>query len=277
MYKHKLKSLIFISFLVVLFSSCEDVVEIDLNTADPQIVIDAVVTDQPGPYIVKISKTGDFYQPSVFPVVSGALVEISDNAGHSEILQETDPGIYRTDSLQGTTGRTYTLTVIAEGKEYAAVSSMPNAIHIDSLSYEYQPGGSFGPDEEEGYKLHVHFSDRAGVEDYCRFKLFKNERLIKGYSLYKDKYTDGKLVDYRDFEEEVGGIFDLNDTAMVELLTIDKATYEYYSTLNNVLAEAETEPPIMSVTPANPNTNLSNGALGYFGAFTVRADSIIIK
>ncbi|MCD4691932.1 MAG: DUF4249 family protein, partial [Calditrichales bacterium] len=151
MYKHKLKSLIFISFLVVLFSSCEDVVEIDLNTADPQIVIDAVVTDQPGPYIVKISKTGDFYQPSVFPVVSGALVEISDNAGHSEILEETDPGIYRTDSLQGTPGRNYTLKVIAEGKEYAAASSMPNAIQSDSLSDVYQPGGSFGPDEEEGY------------------------------------------------------------------------------------------------------------------------------
>lgn len=272
----KLHIIIFISFLTVLFS-CEDVIEIDLNTADPQIVIDAVVTDQPGPYTVKISKTGDYFEPSVFPAVSGALVEISDNAAHSEILQETDPGIYRTDSLQGAPGRTYTLTVIAKGKEYAAASTMPNAIHIDSLSYEYQPGGSFGPDEEEGYKLHVHFSDRAGVEDYCRFKLFKNGRLIKGYSLYKDKYTDGKPVDYRDFEEEVGGIFDLNDTAMVELLTIDKATYEYYSTLNNVLAEAETEPPIMSVTPANPNTNLSNEALGYFGAFTVRADSIIIK
>lgn len=273
---YKFQTIIFISFLTVIFS-CEDVIQIDLNSADPQIVIDAVVTDQSGPYTIKINKTGDYFEPSVFPAVCDAVVEISDNAGQSEILQEIEPGIYQTDSLQGAPGRTYTLTVIAEGKEYTGASTMPQAIQIDSLRYEYQPGGSFGPDKEEGYKLHIHFTDRAGIEDYCRFKIFKNGQLIKGFYLYEDKYTDGNSADYSDFEDEAGGIFDLNDTAYVELLTIDKATHEYYSTINNVLAEAATEPPFMSVTPANPNTNLSNSALGYFGAFTVRADSIIIQ
>ncbi|MCK4560811.1 MAG: DUF4249 domain-containing protein [Calditrichia bacterium] len=273
---YKLQIIIFISFLTALFS-CEDVIQIDLNSADPQIVIDAVVTDQSGPYTIKINKTGDYFELSVFPAVCGAVVQITDDAGSFETLQETEPGIYRTDSLQGIPGRTYTLTVISEGAEYTATSCMPEAIQIDSLRYEYQPGSSFGPDKEEGYKLHVHFTDRAGIEDYCRFKVFKNGQLIKGFYLYEDKYTDGNSADYSDFEDEAGGIFDLNDTAYVELLTIDKATHKYYSTINNVLAEAATEPPFMSVTPANPNTNLSNSALGYFGAFTVRADSIIIQ
>ena len=30
-------------------------------------------------------------------------------------------------------------------------------------------------------------------------------------------------------------------------------------------------------TPANPNTNISNGALGYFAAYSVKADTLIIK
>jgi hypothetical protein len=69
----------------------------------------------------------------------------------------------------------------------------------------------------------------------------------------------------------------LNDTAIVELLTLDKSTYDYYSTLSNVLTEGDTGPPMMMTTPANPNSNLSNGALGYFGAFAVRSDSIVIQ
>jgi hypothetical protein len=255
--------------------SCEKVIDIDLKNSEPQIVIDGTVTGQPGPYMVKISKTDDYYKPGTFPAVSGAEITISDDAGNSEILSEVTEGIYQTSTIQGVPGRTYSLKVIAEGKEYTAVSTMREAVEIDSLNYEYQPGGSFGPDETEGYKLHIHFTDPAGIENYCRFKVYKNGQLAKGYYLYDDKYTNGNSYDYNDFEDET--ILQLNDTAIVELLTLDKSTYDYYSTLSNVLTEGDTGPPMMMTTPANPNSNLSNGALGYFGAFAVRSDSIVIQ
>ena len=63
---------------------------------------------------------------------------------------------------------------------------------------------------------------------------------------------------------------------MIHIAQNVRATYEYYSTLNNVIPEGDI-PPMMQVTPANPNTNFSNGALGYFGAFSVRIDNIIIR
>ena len=266
---------IIIALLIFAFWSCEKVIDIDLKNAEPQIVIDGTITDQPGPYYVKISKTGDYYKPSTFTAVAGAEVTISDDAGNSEILSEVAEGFYQTSTIQGVPGKTYTLKVIAEGKEYTAVSTMPEAVEIDSLSYEYQPGGSFGPDKTEGYKLHIHFTDPAGIENYCRLKVYKNGQLAKGYYLYNDKYTNGNSYDYNDFEDDA--ILQLNDTAVVELLTLDKSTYDYYSTLSNALAEGDTGPPMMTTTPANPNSNLSNGALGYFGAFTVKRDSIIIQ
>lgn len=270
---YKLQNFIFILLLTALFS-CEDIIEIDLNSADPQIVIDAAVTDQPGPYTVKISKTGDYFKPSVFPVVSGAVVQTADDAGFSEMLQESEPGIYQTESLQGTPGRAYTLTVIAEGEEYTAVSCMPEAVQIDSLRYNYQPGGGFGPEGEKGYRLHIHFTDRAGTGDYYRLKIYQNDKLVLGYFLYNDKFTDGNSFDYNDFEDY---LFDLNDTLRVELLTIDKSAYDYYETLKNIIAAGGDDMPMTQAAPANPNTNLSNGALGYFGAYTVRTDSIIIR
>jgi len=220
--------------------------------------------------MVKISKTGDYFKPSTFPAVSGAIVKITDNAGNSETLKETEAGIYISTLLQGIPGRTYTLNVLAEGKNYTATSTMPYSIHIDSLSYEFHSTGS-GPHKKDGYKLHCYFTDRAGIDNYCRLKVYKNKKLLEGFFLYRDKFTDGNSIDFSEFKD---GVFDLNDTLRVELLSMNKATFDYFATLATVSGSGNKGP---TSTPANPNTNLNNGALGYFGAFAVRNNTIIIK
>lgn len=262
--------LLCISLLLVLFSACEDVIDIDLKDVEPQIVIESSITDQLGSCMVKISKTGDYFKPSIFPMVSGATVKIMDDAGNSEILQETEAGVYTSPSLQGIPGSTYILKVNAEGKDYTAFSTMPNSLHIDSLSYEYTSTG-FGMHKKDGYKLHCYFKDPAGIDNYARFKVYKNKKLLDGFFLYRDKFRDGNPIDFSDFLDEV---FALNDTLRVELLSVNKATFDYLSTLANVSGKTNKGP---TATPANPNTNLSNGALGYFGAFTVRTKVIIIR
>ena len=67
-------------------------------------------------------------------------------------------------------------------------------------------------------------------------------------------------------------VFQQSDTVVVELYTLDAQTFEYYNTLFQISGGSE----MMSfTTPANPNTNISNGALGYFGAYTISRDTII--
>jgi hypothetical protein len=51
----------------------------------------------------------------------------------------------------------------------------------------------------------------------------------------------------------------------VELWGIDKGVYEYYSTLREILGGAGPS----TASPANPTSNISGGAMGYFSAFTV--------
>ena len=68
--------------------SCEKVIDVDLSSVEPQIVIDGTITDQPGPYTVKISKTGDYFNPGAFPAVTGASVTISDNRGYRRNLPD---------------------------------------------------------------------------------------------------------------------------------------------------------------------------------------------
>lgn len=87
--------------------------------------------------------------------------------------------------------------------------------------------------------------------------------------IFEDLQSDGNEIEY----DRIRTAFELNDFVFVELLSIDEATYEYYSTLGNAIASSSGS-KIQTKIPANPNSNISGNALGYFGAFTVRSDSV---
>ena len=249
--------LIVLSFFAII--SCEKIIDINLSGVEPKIVICGTITDQQGPYTVKISKTTDYFETSAFLPVQGSTVTISDNAGNIEILSEIENGIYQTSEMQGIPGRTYTLNVIAEGEEYIASSTMQQAVEIDSITYEYI-SGSFGP-VEEGYNLTCHYTPLDYDNTYCRFNVYCNGKLSNEY------YLSSQVFDFG-IEET----FILNDSVKIELLVTDKAIHTYFFMLIEIL-----ESRSMSGTPANPVSNLSNGALGYFSACTVRSDSVIIQ
>ncbi len=60
-------------------------------------------------------------------------------------------------------------------------------------------------------------------------------------------------------------------------MSIDQPAFEFYKTANSVNASSSGRgPSSTSAAPANPVTNWSNNALGYFSAYTVSSDSIEI-
>src|SRR5450759_3003563 len=115
-YKDSLE--IVFSFLTIfIFSGCQKVINVDLNEAAPRIVIEGLITDIPGPYTVKISKSGSYFNQPVLPPVSDAQVIITDNISSTDTLKETEPGIYITSKIRGFPGRTYSLKVLSENIE----------------------------------------------------------------------------------------------------------------------------------------------------------------
>lgn len=270
------KSATFLSILAAgfLLSACQKVVSIDLNKASPHLVIDGVVTDQPGPYSVTLSLTGNYFEPSLyFPPVSNALVVLTDDQGQRDTLKEATSGTYLSTRLQGVAGRTYSLSVISDGKEYDGSSSMPQKVFIDSL-YAI-PRTGFGG--ESGYDIYVMFRDPPALGNCYRVNARSSSLIpsdsIDGlrYRLFSDKLTNGNEMAER---IRAGRNVNPGDTITVELLSIDKAAYDYYSTLRDILSSDRSA---TSLSPANPITNLSNGPLGYFAAFTVDAKSIVLK
>ncbi len=269
LFQHARASLLVLSSAIALFSvSCEDVINVDLNTVEPRIVIEGKVNYSEyltgtEPFSVKISRTGDFYDPSSFPTVSDAIVTISDTTGSSITLLETEPGLYLADysvplAIYPRLGRTYTLDVEIDGRTYTASSTIRYMTWIDQLYYNYVEAGAF---DEEGYKVFCSFTDREGYDDFVRMTIEQNGEMVEDYFLHDGRWSDGNRVEFDAYGFEAG------DTLDIKLISMDKVMYEYFEMLASVVATDDNHEP--NWIPDNPITNLSNGALGYFGAFSV--------
>jgi Domain of unknown function (DUF4249) len=265
----KYSVIILVSVLTVyLYIGCQKVINVDLNDAVPRIVIEGMITDRPGPYAITISKSGSYFEQPVLPAVSGAKVIISDDLGTIDSLREIKPGMYITSVIRGKPGRNYTLKVISEKNEYTGSSVMLSHVNIDSLGLRKSESQHFdldGNDQNDVHiELHCFFSDPP-EKNYYRIKTYINDSIqTDNYRLYDDQYTNGYLTELRVAHAEA------RHSYRIELLSLDEKTFLYYRTLEDLIFSN----PIFGSTPANPDGNLSNGALGYFGAAAISSRSI---
>jgi hypothetical protein len=251
--------------------SCQKVINVDLNNAAPRIVIEGLVNDRRGPYNVLISRSGSYFDQPVLPTVSGATVVITDNAGTIDTLKETFSGVYMTLKTRGIPGRTYTLKVLADNMEYTGTSTILNHVVIDSLKLvksDIQRFDFGGNDPGKiHYEIHCFFKDPP-EKNYYRVRVFRNDSVnTAAYRLYDDQYTNGQVTELRVSNAEAGS------TYRIDLESLDKSTFGYYRTLADLIYTN----PIFGSTPANPNTNLSNGALGFFGAYAVSSKNLYVS
>lgn len=261
----------YISIIIVtfLFASCEKIIDIDLNSSTPQLVIEGNITDEPGPYIVRLSKTVNYNENNIYPPVTGATVIISDDTGVTDTLSETNSGSYQTHNIIGTQGITYTLKVIAEGKQYDAVSTMPYKVNLDSIQFNLtsQPGES-----EKTLAVVPLYLDPIEFGNCYRFFFYSNGKADKTYQVGNDNIGNGQLNQQPFTSEDVK--FRVGDTVKVTMLCIDVNAYNYYYTLSQIGDGGV----IGGSTPSNPPNNiLGNKALGIFSAYTTQTKTVIAQ
>ena len=247
--------------------ACKKVIQVNLNNAAPQIVIEGNITDQSGPYQVTITKTVNFSASNVFPPVSGATVQITDSTtGQVVVLSETDSGVYTTNSIKGVPMHTYNLLVIAEGKQYTASSTMPERVPLDSVTFAENIDFS----NKKDINAVVNFQDPPGLGNYYQFTEYLNGKQVPDIFVFEDRLSDGKYIEDPLYNDST--YLQRGDTLLLSMYCIDKNIYNYFFTLTQVTGNGS----FQSATPANPNTNLSNGALGYFSAHTVAKERLLV-
>ena len=262
-----MKPIIKLLALFVLFSSCEKEIDLDLDNRSGDLVIEGNVTDQAGPYYVKLTRSVSFTQNNQYPPVTGATVIISDQTGNQDQLVYDGNGRYKTTTLTTAAGNLYTLKVTVDGKTYTASSRLPQVVPLDSLT---QDSIKFGG--ETRYAIRPVYTDPASPGNSYRFIISVNGKSNKAYNLTSDNIDNGKvnqrafpIINDDDLEEVNKG-----DLITVEMHGLDLPIYTYYNALSEITGRG-------GVTPANPPSNISGGALGRFSAHTVAKKDLVLK
>lgn len=269
-----MKNLFLIIISLFLVTSCEKEIDLDLDDKSGNIVIEGNITDQAGPYYVKISKSVAFTENNQYPAITDALVVLSDNTGQTETLKYIGEGFYKTLNFAAVPGRTYTLKVSAEGKEYTAQSTMPEAVAFDGLEQD-----SFMIGGETSYTLLPVFTDPQALGNRYLFSFTVNDNPHKLFEAFSDNVNNGAanqrpLLLPNDDEDGESEKVKVGDTIRVEMQCIDTPIYTYFTALLEIIGGGG---PGGGITPSNPPSNISNGALGYFSAHTLRKRSIVIQ
>jgi len=248
-------------FSIIALSACTKVINIDLNSSNEQIVVEAKIADDASPCTVKLSKTVNFSNPNMFPAVQGAVVKISDGTT-TETLIETAAGVYETTSMLGVSGKTYSLSIVAEGKNITAVSTMPAPVPLDTILFLKSRFGN--QNGEETFITVPRFQDPPTPGNNYRFIQTINDSLDKTFSVDNDNVTNGLPYQRPNFTQ--GPKIRMGDSVHFEMQCIDRPIFDYFTSLNSNA----------TTTPSNPVTNIV-GALGYFSAHTVVRKSIQVK
>ncbi len=262
--------------ICALMYSCTTEIDLDLNSSDPQIVVEGGISNNKTAQI-SITESVNFDAENNFPTVENAVVEIEDASGNYELLTETAPGVYEGSKVLGTIGNSYTLTVTSGTKILSSTVQIQNLVEMDSIKiitttgggggFGGGPGGGSG--SNESYDVEVYYQDPPNVPNYYRFEEYINSE-FQAYYVFRDRLTDGssltRSLSRSDRKLNPG------DTLTIEIQNIDESVYEYLNSFGNLAGG-----PVNSTTPANPYSNIDGAVLGYFSAYSSERKTVIAE
>ena len=283
-----IKGIIIILFAIVAFTSCEDVVDVKLDGEDIDLIaVEAYInTKTENNVYVKLERTLAVNQTTQNPVISNAVVQLSDNAATPNTVtleEQGNTGIYllpAETSYPGVTGRTYTLTIttpdgtVITGEEY-----LQEIETLDSVKVNLSDRGNY-----EYLGIYINSQETPGLGNYYKWDIYINGEFLndgEDLAFASDELVDGNyiydmliLLDWEDEEEDK--ILHQGDTIVVEQLSISKAAYEFYWGLDD---QAWAGGPF-SVPPANVPSNLTSSdgkrILGLFSARDISVGNTVI-
>ena len=295
-----MKRLNYLFVLFFLLSSCEDVIDIELPTETPRLIVDAVIrVNEDEAYIpveVKVSLTNNFFeQPTVATLESIIMFyEILDEDGivtgsGSSSLTELNPGsgVYVPDpsftddqristSILANDVR-FSLLIRHDGKRYFSSTQYVRAVPIDSLRIGTET--LFNEDETE---LIVTFTDDPEQNNFYIFDFGDGNFLGTD-----DQFYQGQTFEFSYFLE----VNEPGQEIMVRILGADRNFYNY---INLLISQSENtfgffatpaatvRGNVVDITNLDNITNFDNVdqpnvfALGYFAVVQEFSQSITL-
>ncbi len=287
---------LFLTAVALVLSGCEKDISFKLIEEEPKLVVEATIENGQPP-VVALSRSLNYFSKISADIlansfVHGAEITVSNGVKTHKLKEYAVPVAsgyklyyYSIDSsnlstaFTGELNKQYSLRIVSEGKEYTATTTIPRITkRIDSLWWKAAP-----PQADSNLAVvMVKATDPPGFGDYIRYFTKRNSEPMYPAinSVYDDLFVDGttyelqvdpgldrnaKLTDDDHF-------FKKGDTVVFKLSNIDKATFDFWRTME--FSYQSVGNPFS--TPTKVLSNINGNALGYFGGYASQYHTLVI-
>lgn len=267
--------------VALLLTSCEEPITLDLDQTPSRIVIEGQVTNVAGRQYVRVTRSADFYQSGVTDRIPNAQVTITDDAGeaiqlvHNPGGSEDSVGYYLpAGDYVGVIGRTYTMTVELDGQTYTGSDVMPPVTAIDSIGWQVNRFRERDePSDGKIWELLFYAREPRETEDNYLFKFYRND------SLTYTNETDVYIFNDYGIGERIEGFpspvyYAPGDKGRVEMYSITRDGFLFF---NDMFTIMNSDGGMFSPPPANPRSNITGGALGFFQVSAMVSSEVVVE
>jgi hypothetical protein len=266
-----MKKLIYIAISLIVLTSCEEAINVDLQESGPRLVIEAtinVLEDGSSDAFVKLTTTAPFFENEIM-VVSNAIVRIVDDSGIQFPFTYTEDGLYTSD-LVPEEGVEYTLEVKYQDELYTGTASLTTGTTLEFVG-QRDDGGFTGEDIE----LKAYFTDPLSEDNYYLFEGISEKGVVR--DVLDDEFFNGNQIFGFYLVEDL----ESGDEVVFNLYGIDEDTYNFLFVLLQQTSDQsdgpfETQPATVRGNIVN-RTDSNNFPLGYFRISEVSTLSYIVQ
>ncbi len=268
-----LRVILLLVFLLIHVSCEQEKITWPLNNSPSDlIVVEGILTNEKIRHAIKLSKP--YLEQNEIPEpISGATVYIITNdsiplvIGTNETVEGS--GIYLTDSIRAVANTLYTLVINYNSNEYRASAVQPPVEALGAISYKQVSDSTYtlnfissGLDPNYiKHQIDWQSTDECVNPDSCQaLQIFYD---LKNIDINEQFKPDQEVV-----------VFPKGTTIIRKKYSVSD---EYRAYLRGMLSETAWRGGLFDVYQANPPTNLSDGAIGFFAVSTVLSDITIIQ
>lgn len=288
----KMRYILFAVFVALTFSSCEDIIELDLDNGKNQLVVDGFLNNESSIQTIRLTSSAPYFSNVATPSENFASVRLigPNNLTYNFISNGNGNYEYNPNTLGAidSIGFNYKLEIDYKGSTYTSTSLLNPVPVIDSMPYAFEPAG-FGT--EEGYYAQFYARDFGGRKDFYWIKPFRNGKPVYDdptfMILSEDATFGGEAGDGLVFIEPFRAIitdqdnpFVLGDTSSVELHSLNSSAYQFLDQLVN----SSGNDGLFAVPLSNIRSNIFDAAgnpqdevLGLFSLSAISKFEVIIQ
>jgi len=172
-------NLLYITALLLFLNACEDPIDVTLPESNPQIVVDAWLTNNQGSHEIRLTTTLPYFDNTLAEGINNANILLTNESGGTFEFNANGDGryIYELTNGQvfGNVGDQFNLNIEVNGLTLNGTTILNNVPPIDSLTQEFRENEVF---VDDGIYCEFFSRDLLGIGDTYWIKSFKNDTFL---------------------------------------------------------------------------------------------------